>query len=100
MNSCCLNKEIYITAHAIQRFKERLFYLNIKDEKEIEKTLIRTLRKGKIVKKRKSKINDICYQDIYIVVAEKKDRYVIITCLGDKAWYNWLKKTNTCKKAG
>lgn len=85
--------DIRVSKHAIKRYRERLFDFTSSTEK-----VIRILKEIALQGKRiavKPACSDDCfevaYKGISIVLAQRKDRCIVITCLGEPAYRRWIK---------
>lgn len=85
--------DIYITQHAVKRYRERLFdYSSSQDE--IIKRLENIARYGKTICLKpndKKNCTEIRHQGISIVAIKEGENLIIITCLGEDRYRRWIK---------
>jgi hypothetical protein len=89
---------IKISKHAINRYRERLFEYSASDE-EIIQMLTNIAVKGKKVCDKPDYHNqciEIAYKGISIVVVQDRQGQVVITCLGERGYRNWVKAKGMC----
>lgn len=85
--------EIYVSKHAIQRYRERLFDFHSAQE-TIESILSEAAIKGSRIFVRPSDhggVFEIKFRNFYLVINDGKNKLTVITCLGDKRYRKWLK---------
>jgi len=86
--------DIYVTTHAVKRYRERMFDYISSDEK-IANLLKNAAQRGKQVYVRPSNRGyciELKYKGISVVVVHECARATVITCLGDSIYRNWVKK--------
>lgn len=85
--------EVYVTKHAIQRYRQRLFDFT-SSSSSIETILKEIAQKGKATKFRISSWDnclEVKYKGISIVTVNDLRRIVVVTCLGDICYRKWIK---------
>ncbi len=86
--------DIRVSKHAIKRYRERLFDYSSPADK-IRKILKEIALQGKRVASKPAASTDDCfevtYKGISIVLAQKEDQCIVITCLGEPAYRKWIK---------
>lgn len=85
---------VLVTKHAIKRYRERLFDYSSSSER-ISQVLKEIVAKGRPVCLRPN-THDNCfeikYRGISVVLLNKKEDLIVITCLGDSKYRNWIKQ--------
>ncbi|MEN6390839.1 MAG: hypothetical protein ABFD04_10515 [Syntrophomonas sp.] len=85
---------VLVTKHAIQRYRERLFDYNSSSER-IGQLLKEIVAKGQPVCLRPN-THDNCfeikYRGISVVLLKKREDVIVVTCLGDSKYRNWIKQ--------
>ena len=88
-----ISMKVYISEHAINRCRERLF-----DFTSCKKAIIDQLREaaieGQEIRMRPSSLGncvELCFRDIFIVVLKNHDKLTVITCLGNSSYRKWVK---------
>ncbi|HWQ75942.1 MAG TPA: hypothetical protein VN441_11555 [Syntrophomonas sp.] len=85
---------VLVTKHAIKRYRERLFDYSSSSER-IRQLLREIVAKGRPVCLRPNtheNCYEIKYRGISVVLLKKKDDLIVITCLGDSKYRNWIKQ--------
>lgn len=94
--------KIIVTNHAIERYRQRFFDFS-KLNGEIRILLKEVAQKGKYIEIRPvadGKCLEVRYKGISIVIVQKKNRIVIITCLGNMSYRKWMKNQEKNKING
>lgn len=89
---------VLVTKHAIKRYRERLFDYNSSSER-IRQLLREIAAKGRPICLRPNtdeNCYEIKYRGISVVLLKRKEDVIVITCLGDSKYRNWIKQ----KEAG
>jgi hypothetical protein len=84
---------VLVTKHAVKRYRERLFDYSSSDER-IKQLLAEISAKGKMNCVRPDSQHncfEVEYRGISVVLLDKEDRLVVITCLGDCKYRKWIK---------
>ncbi len=85
---------VLVTKHAIKRYRERLFDYSSSSE-SISQVLQEIAAKGRPVCLRPN-TDDNCfeikYRGISVVLLKKRNDVIVVTCLGDSKYRNWLKQ--------
>lgn len=84
---------VLVTKHAVKRYRERLFDYSSSDER-IKQLLMEISTKGKMICVRPDSQHncfEVKYRGIFVVLLEKEDGFVVITCLGDTKYRKWVK---------
>lgn len=85
---------VLVTKHAIKRYRERLFDYYSSSER-ITQLLKEIVAKGRPVCLRPN-THDNCFEikhrGISVVLLKKKDDVIVVTCLGDSKYRNWIKQ--------
>lgn len=95
--------DTYVTKHAIQRYRERLF--DFKSSDEVIKNILKKIAcRGKRVDLRPATFGS-CYEVIYkevsiVLVIEDQSNAAIITCLGNAHYRKWVKHQDMLKIPG
>lgn len=85
--------DIRVSKHAIKRYRERLFDFTSPTEK-IGRILKEIALQGKRVASKPASDEDcfeVTYKGISIVLAQKEDQWIVITCLGEASYRKWIK---------
>lgn len=85
---------VLVTKHAVKRYRERLFDYSSSSER-ISQLLMEIAAKGRPVCLRpntQENCYEIKYRDISVVLLKKKDKVIVVTCLGDTKYRNWIKQ--------
>lgn len=85
--------EIRVSKHAIKRYRERLFDFTSSTDR-IRSILNEIALRGRRVASKPSGTNDcweVMYKGISIVLAQREDQCIVITCLGEPAYRKWIK---------
>ena len=88
--------DIFVTRHAIERYRQRLFDFKASDE-SISEILREIALKGKAISIRRNNSNNCLekkYKGVSIVSIHNHKKIVVITCLGEVAYRNWVKSNN------
>lgn len=82
-------QEIYVSPHAVERFKTRVFWgEELKTDTKIEEFLKLAFKKGDFVGNCPDRAEERRYQGVYFIVKNN----CVITVLGDKKYRSWAKK--------
>ncbi len=85
-------REIKVSDHAVERFKQRCFKCYNWPEEKIRQRLETIARKGKVIKKCPGNAFEVMFENMIIRTAVNNDKVVVITCLGSKSYRNWYRK--------
>lgn len=85
--------DIRVSKHAIKRYRERLFDYTSTTER-IRSILNEIALRGKRVAAKPASTDDcfeVAFKGISIVIAQKENQCIVITCLGEPAYRKWIK---------
>lgn len=88
--------KIFVTNHAIQRYRERLFNFSATDA-EISDILKHIAQNGKLICQKPGTLPncfEIKHRGISIVIIIEGKQTYIITCLGEASYRKWVKTKN------
>lgn len=85
-------KEIIITPHAIQRYKERSYTSETLPDEQINKTLSLIARKGSVTRRCPGGSYEMTYNGDAIVAIIKEPQIKVLTFLGNKQYRQWFQK--------
>ncbi len=85
-------KEIKVSNHAVERFRQRCFKCYDWPEEKIRKRLETIAQKGKVIKRCPGNAYEVMFENMVIRTAFSVNKLVVITCLGPRAYQNWHRK--------
>lgn len=88
--------DVFVTRHAIERYRQRLFDFKASDE-AISEILKEIALKGKDIGIRRDHRNNCLekkYKGVSIVSMHNQTKIVVLTCLGETSYRNWVKCNN------
>lgn len=85
-------KEIIVSNHAVERFRQRCFSYYDWPEEKIRKKLITIARKGKVTKKCPGNAYEVVFEDMIIRTTLSNGQLIVITCLGPRAYRDWYRR--------
>jgi len=80
---------IIIRYHAIERFRERVFYAQKWSDEQIKERIRLIVKKGVFIKRKPGDAKEIRFEGIYLTIAQKGNTTIVITCNGDSAYRRW-----------
>ncbi len=85
-------REIIVSDHAVERFKQRCFKCSNWPEEKIRKRLETIAQKGEVIRKCPGNAREVMFENMIIRTAISNGRVIVVTCLGSKAYRNWYRK--------
>jgi len=88
-----MDKEIIVTKHALEQYLRRVNCARNTDTQSALKKIEGMIKNGKIAAARPGDAWEVEYEGVGLVCRIEDSRVIVITCLGDRIYRGWARKT-------